>query len=64
MSTEQRTLALKLAATADVDPRTALKALTRGIASVRGRAAEKLSEAAHSLGARFPSDPPPPGVAA
>jgi len=44
----------KLAATADVDPRTAEKALRFGLAAVRGRAAERLAEAAVTLGLAFP----------
>lgn len=51
---------LKLAAAADVDPRTVRKALERGLAAVRGRPAERIAEAAPAFGVTFPSNPPPP----
>ena len=45
-----RRLACRLAAAADVDFRTAMKALRFGIDAVRGRPAERLAEAAPALG--------------
>lgn len=43
-------IATKLAAHADVDVRTAKKALERGVDTVRGRARERIEEAALALG--------------
>lgn len=48
---------VRLAAAADVDIRTARKALRSGLASVRGRASERLAEAAPALGVEFPTPP-------
>jgi hypothetical protein len=57
---------IKLAAAADVDPRTAAKALREGLDAVRGRPRDRLAEAAPALGVSFPSksNPPPPSRAA
>jgi hypothetical protein len=43
-------MVLRLAAAAEVDPRTARKALARGAEAVRGRAGERVAEAAKKLG--------------
>lgn len=46
---------LQLAALADVDPRTAEKALREGLAAVRGkRRRDRLASVAPSLGVTFP----------
>ncbi len=47
---------LHLAALADVDPRSARRALKEGIAAVRGRAGEKIAEAARLHGIALPQD--------
>jgi hypothetical protein len=60
VSTASRVTALHLAARADVDPRTAAKALRLGVDAVRGRPAERLAEAAKALGINLPSPSPPP----
>lgn len=49
--------ATKLAASADVDLRSARKALREGAASVRGRAGERIMEAARALGIALPDAP-------
>ena len=46
-----------LAASADVDLRTARKALRKGAESVRGRAGERILEAAKALGIALPDAP-------
>lgn len=53
---------LSLALHADVDPRTARKALRDGPDAVRGRAGERLAEAMAELGLASPNSPPPPAA--
>lgn len=53
--------ATKLAAAADVDWRTARKALRHGVSAVRGRPGERIAEAAKALGISLPE---PQGAAA
>jgi hypothetical protein len=48
-------LVLRLAVLADVDPRTARKAMLHGVAAVRGRPAERIADAARELGIALPS---------
>jgi hypothetical protein len=45
---------VRLAADADVDPRTVEKAFKLGIGAIRGRASERLTEAAQRLGIALP----------
>ncbi|MBK6694817.1 MAG: hypothetical protein IPG50_21800 [Myxococcales bacterium] len=59
MGTADRIAVLKLAAAADVDPRSAAKALTEGAHAVRGRAGQKLAAAMTELGLAPPAGLPP-----
>lgn len=59
MHRPDRLTVLRLAALADVDPRTAAKALALGAQAVKGRAGEKLASAMHELGVNRGTEPPP-----
>lgn len=52
-------LVLQLALEADVDPRSAEKALREGAGSIRGRAGERLALAAETLGIVLPESSTP-----
>ena len=47
-------IVLQLALAADVDPRTARKAMREGAAAVRGRPGERIAEQARILGIALP----------
>lgn len=49
-----RRIATQLAAKADVDLRSAIKALAEGAAAVKGRAGERIAEAAAANGIALP----------
>ena len=53
-------LARQIAALADVDIRSAKKALAKGSEAVRGRAGERLAEAMSRIGINDPSHPQAP----
>jgi hypothetical protein len=50
---------LQLAAEADVDPRSARKAMRQGAKAVKGRAGARLAEAAEALHVTLPTADPP-----
>lgn len=61
MSRIDRRTVLRLAAEADIDPRSAAKALRSGADSLRGRTGERAAEAMQRLGmpnVNAPSEPP------
>jgi hypothetical protein len=50
---------LLLAAHADVDPRSVHRALREGAQAIRGRAGQRIAEAARELGILLPASAPP-----